>query len=260
MAHPASLPPSLGRALLARPLPLLPRHDHGACMVAAVPARAGSRHVGVPGQRRSGDGSGHHQGSHDDGQRRCQAHRTSHAGVPHRRVEGLGVAANHRHDASDPGTCADLPPVPWENRRRRSTFGASRQARLNHPIGPGRSDYGSVIDLGRMPSRRMPETIVFLCPSRSFIQGSSATSGTRGPGGPQRQPRCSSRIVSRLVLSAWVAGAVLSRPTGRALGMPLPTATGGHSGQPWLLRIASGLTVRRRSRTRTSLQLRLPSS
>jgi hypothetical protein len=36
----------------------------------------------------------------------------------------LGTIA---HDPSGPGICADLPSVHWENRHRRSTFGASRQ-------------------------------------------------------------------------------------------------------------------------------------
>jgi hypothetical protein len=65
----------------------------------------------------------------------------------------------------------------WENRRRRSTFDASRQARLNHPIGPGRSDHGGVVNLAecRRDNAHKP-------PPSCVVRDSS-------PGGSLHRPR-----------------------------------------------------------------------
>jgi hypothetical protein len=76
-------------------------------MVVASAAGTGGRRLRVPGQRRSGDESGHQQGSHHDGQRPWQAHGASHAAVPHRGVEGTRrgrrqAPVTHRAGAPEP--------------------------------------------------------------------------------------------------------------------------------------------------------------
>jgi hypothetical protein len=83
-------------------------------------------------------------------------------------------------DSARPGTIANDPShsgqlrrpaaSTLENRRRTSTFGASRQARLNHPIGPGRSGHGSVVSVAVCRGYACHRPSSFLCPSRSFAR------------------------------------------------------------------------------------------